>query len=798
MGRKRGDDAQNSLSDGYESSEKAVAGVRTDAQRRAIRDEQDRRARIRKKALDLLLSNFKLSKAAQSNSEGRWDLCPACTAIDFEKIFFASDLWASLAECIDRCGIIPGAGVPVYVLSGLSAAMIDSPCSLCKILATMAYEPEAEELEDEETSRRWHLRAMSIGYDDQRALYLTEHWEDGYHSDPSLWQASMRRGRLLPSITTRNPANPHKQLSWGAHVWKEHVDFTRVRYLLDDCRLHHTNKCSEGLPRRPVNARVIDCLEMAVVPLDPNMEYVALSYVWGPQPDTTTHIDSLSIDGQKRHKKLQWALPKRLPRTIEDSIKAVKALGLRYIWIDRYCIQQVHASDKRQQISQMANIYGRAVATICALGAHDDCGLPGVSSLRERNHFRAHNGITVVKTATAGRIQSLLEVSVWSTRGWTYQETFLSHRCLFFTSEDVFMICRESCTSEGVIHPRDDESSKLVRIAPKRLLPLDHVPTIGENEEIHLSFEDHVKEYQRRTLKYESDRLFAFEGLLQSQKLSTIVGVPIMEVPKSVHDNGDGAIQFGFAHGLAWRNIKWLPGHRSRRNYIAKFPSWSWLSRTGVKTEFQYYLRNVGRNWDTEEFLSIPRGMAHKIIYCADIGVADKNAATETIAHFINHQRNSVPKTIRHLHLSSVVVQWSQGGRAWKHELSFLAYIHLDTYPGTKPPYWFDISTSSLSAEGHLIGQLLVDDPKDSIPAGGLAILLFATGLVDRSYTRGAGRSYYGEIQTYWLAVRDVGGGRYRREGLIEGTGIVREDAAVRMAHGRMEVESHRASIVLD
>lgn len=74
-----------------------------------------------------------------------------------------------------------------------------------------------------------------------------------------------------------------------------------------------------------------------------------------------------------------WSLPEHLPQTIEDSITVVKALGVQYLWVDRYCIKQVHAADKQFQISQMAKIYGRAYATICALGPHGNYGLHGVS-----------------------------------------------------------------------------------------------------------------------------------------------------------------------------------------------------------------------------------------------------------------------------------------------------------------------------------------------------------------------------------------------------------------------------------
>jgi hypothetical protein len=70
----------------------------------------------------------------------------------------------------------------------------------------------------------------------------------------------------------------------------------------------------------------------------------------------------------------------KLPATIRDAIIVVLALGYRYLWIDRYCIEQADCPARHSQIQQMGNIYNSASITIiAAAGSTPYHGLPGVS-----------------------------------------------------------------------------------------------------------------------------------------------------------------------------------------------------------------------------------------------------------------------------------------------------------------------------------------------------------------------------------------------------------------------------------
>lgn len=78
-------------------------------------------------------------------------------------------------------------------------------------------------------------------------------------------------------------------------------------------------------------------------------KYVALSYLWGGTPAPAT------ISGE--------FLEDQLPRAIQDAIFITRKIGLRSIWIDRYCISP-NEQVRDEQIQNMDHIYTRAVLTV--------------------------------------------------------------------------------------------------------------------------------------------------------------------------------------------------------------------------------------------------------------------------------------------------------------------------------------------------------------------------------------------------------------------------------------------------
>ncbi|KAH8707084.1 heterokaryon incompatibility protein-domain-containing protein, partial [Phaeosphaeriaceae sp. PMI808] len=237
------------------------------------------------------------------------------------------------------------------------------------------------------------------------------------------------------------------------------------------------------------------------------MQYFALSYVWGvPKPNTETHGAISPYSTQ--------LLRAELPQVIQDAIQVVKNLrevGQRYLWVDKFCIDQNNLKDKHHQIKSMDAVYENAVATIVAAsGDGADCGLPGVGPVpRSPQPTACTNGKRLVSTLP--HVSIALKDTIWMSRGWTYQEAMLSRRCIVFTDLQVYFICRKSTQCEAMNKhdslraPGDELPSALFE---PRVLSGPRIKGVLE------LFSDHVSQYTKRRLTQETDALDAFKGIL--------------------------------------------------------------------------------------------------------------------------------------------------------------------------------------------------------------------------------------------------------------------------------------------
>lgn len=186
-----------------------------------------------------------------------------------------------------------------------------------------------------------------------------------------------------------------------------YVDSSLALQWITECKTSHSDVCTPGSSTRLHNLQVIDCNTRNITRAPAMCEYVALSYVWGPASNADLEY-------------VFPTLPARLPQTIEDAITVTKSLGWRYIWIDRYCIDQNDPEDKMRQILQMGAIYSSAQLTIiAAAGSGPQHGLPGISDFRRTPmpYGEVVGSIGLVVTS----IKAIEEVfdSVWASRSWT-------------------------------------------------------------------------------------------------------------------------------------------------------------------------------------------------------------------------------------------------------------------------------------------------------------------------------------------------------------------------------------------
>jgi hypothetical protein len=136
------------------------------------------------------------------------------------------------------------------------------------------------------------------------------------------------------------------------------VNIQNIRQWIDRCKITkdpNHRYCNRPLPRPPRNIRVIDCQQRAIIPQPEGAPYIALSYVWGKVAANPLEFNQAQAFGEdeistddRRVQNSDSHHP--LPRFILDSMKVTLDLGYRYLWINRYYINQSNSLEKHAQI----------------------------------------------------------------------------------------------------------------------------------------------------------------------------------------------------------------------------------------------------------------------------------------------------------------------------------------------------------------------------------------------------------------------------------------------------------------
>jgi hypothetical protein len=92
-----------------------------------------------------------------------------------------------------------------------------------------------------------------------------------------------------------------------------------------------------------------------------DLSYMALSHCWGNSPMLTLQLGNLN----EFRRAIEF---KRLPKTFQDAILAVKWFDIRYLWIDSLCIIQDDTEDWRTESQRMKDVYKNAIGVIAATG----------------------------------------------------------------------------------------------------------------------------------------------------------------------------------------------------------------------------------------------------------------------------------------------------------------------------------------------------------------------------------------------------------------------------------------------
>lgn len=344
---------------------------------------------------------------------------------------------------------------------------------------------------------------------------------------------------------------------------------------LEHCKTKHSFRCHGSTKSAVSGLRLIDCATLTIREAESESPFVALSYVWG---------NPGNVDITRRRTRNGRLLRKRLSPVIIDAICVTKTLGFKYLWVDKFCIDQNDAATKHEQIKQMGAIYENAELTIiAAAGADETHGLPGVGKRPPTpQNITGLSGISVLPMVK--HPHSSIRSSRWASRGWTFQEAVLSRRRLVFTGDHLYFECNSMNRFQSAYNlelddepSTEDSSSSVGDERPGLFVKPD--PSALDLLGVFQQYLRAIEDYSPRELSYDTDSLNAFQGIIQwysklKQPFNAIWGMPYPVQRRRRKQC--------FCFALAWSHTQssWENSRRPRRRL--EFPSWTWAGWAGA------------------------------------------------------------------------------------------------------------------------------------------------------------------------------------------------------------------------
>jgi hypothetical protein len=517
--------------------------------------------------------------------EADTNLCSRCAAIDFDNCFLKSRSSR-------------------YVMTHNSTKLpLEDSCSLCQFIRTI--------IPNEAQIYQVFLKDLT--------------WKDL----PAITQETMglkiswTLSNLIVSPPVYIAPQPEENHTFRS-LRPDSIDYAILKEWLLNCQKHHHFTCSLGTLNPVKFAKLIDCETRCIVSAD-NHPYVCLSYLWGTVTEACTFHDSL---------------PQNLPATIEDSITLTRCLGMQYLWIDRYCIDQSEPNEVSHQVQMMDLIYHNAEITIIAAAGSDPFyGLPGVSvRFREAQSSKRIGKHTLF--AQVSDPITFTQDSIWNTRGWTFQEARLSRRRLVFTNHEAYFECPRMNYFESLDvldrPAKHGQRSRKVRFLTIDSMVADHEKDPYSRQKLAAPI-DHgfgafdegigwsptdvfsdIYDYCDRQFSYDSDVLNGLLGIFRAYELRHAVkqhwGIPIYTPALAIdpihHSEGFLETSSWFTAGLLWicYNIHRERGFSQGLSRRQGFPSWSWAGWKFQKKVEAYWVSRPF--WDWASLLDCWQGKA--------------------------------------------------------------------------------------------------------------------------------------------------------------------------------------------
>ncbi|TRX97937.1 hypothetical protein FHL15_001147 [Xylaria flabelliformis] len=329
--------------------------------------------------------------------------------------------------------------------------------------------------------------------------------------------------------------------------------------------------------------------------------YATLSHRWSP--DQQFKLLSKHLQAYMNGQPLDI-----LPPVFQDTLRVIKALGIRYIWADCLCIIQDSSSDWETESLEMSKVYASSVCNISITGFEDTstgfldktCGFVPLPC-RVRPSWARH----------VDEDWYVLDPYFWwaqltkaplTKRGWVFQERLLAPRVIHFGPEQLLWECAslDACEAfpqgmpEMVKTPRDTGFKRLdflfENYAKVNSLSEDHRVLSMTEEDLLYYWCEVVEAYSRTSLTKPRDKLIALAGVAQLMS-------PSDDLNHTTSSKGYVAGLFNQHLSLM---LEWHSdcGISSRREPVGvrppqyRAPSWSWASIDG-RVFYDYLPRRV-------------------------------------------------------------------------------------------------------------------------------------------------------------------------------------------------------------
>lgn len=298
--------------------------------------------------------------------------------------------------------------------------------------------------------------------------------------------------------------------------------------------------------------------------------YVALSHRWDESTEKSKTTTS-NLGSRTNGRDLD-----SLPQIFKDAICITKSLGIRYLWIDALCIIQSgdDGADWLKEAAQMACYYQQTILTICAPSSTSSRGMlaprlerPFQSLLRlPYRNSNIQEGCFYLYRPTHRSSQLYLNdvrESELLSRGWIFQEWFLSRRIIYYTPQELFFECQAET-------PRSER---------QQMMNVTHAHDLALRMQFRTSGFDHwyrlIESYSKTNLtRPEKDHIVALFGI--AQEFREVIKANT-KAPKMVSlEYVSGLWLEDLHYGLLWQTTD-----QEQKVCNCGAPSWSWASQLG-------------------------------------------------------------------------------------------------------------------------------------------------------------------------------------------------------------------------